>query len=51
MAQKIDRAKVHQKYKGYCGYCGKVITLKEMQVDHMKPRWSAKDDTKTSFHK
>lgn len=49
MAQKIDRAKVHQKYNGRCGYCGKVITIKEMQVDHMMPRWSAKDNTIHDF--
>ena len=35
---KIDRAKVHSKYNGHCGYCGKAITLKEMQVDHMIPK-------------
>ena len=32
---KIDRQKVHQKYSGHCAYCGKVITIKEMQVDHI----------------
>lgn len=37
---KIDRAKVHAKLDGHCGYCGRWIALKEMQVDHMKPRWS-----------
>jgi len=46
---KVDRIKVHQKYDGHCGYCGKDITLKEMQVDHMKPRWSANDDTIHDF--
>lgn len=43
MAQKVDRIKVHQKYGGHCGYCGKSIELKEMQVDHISPKWSAKD--------
>lgn len=45
MAKKIDRSGVHGKYDGHCGYCGKSITLKEMQVDHMNPVWSAKDNT------
>lgn len=32
---KIDRQKVYQKYGGHCAYCGKEITIKEMQVDHI----------------
>lgn len=35
---KIDRKAIWQKYGGRCAYCGCVITLKEMQVDHVKPR-------------
>jgi len=35
---KIDRIKVYEKYNGHCGYCGKEIALKEMQVDHMIPK-------------
>lgn len=35
---KIDRAKVHSKCGGHCGYCGKAIALKEMQVDHIQPK-------------
>jgi 5-methylcytosine-specific restriction endonuclease McrA len=37
---KIDRVKVHEKYNGCCGYCGKQIALKEMQVDHITPLWT-----------
>jgi 5-methylcytosine-specific restriction endonuclease McrA len=37
---KIDRAKVHSKYNGHCGYCGKEINIKEMQIDHMIPKIS-----------
>lgn len=33
------RVFVHNKYSGHCGYCGKEITYKEMQVDHIKPQW------------
>jgi 5-methylcytosine-specific restriction endonuclease McrA len=32
---KIDRVAVHAKYDGHCAYCGKMITIKEMQVDHI----------------
>lgn len=32
------RMLVHSKYNGHCAYCGKKITVKEMQVDHMNPK-------------
>ena len=32
---KIDRQKVYEKYNGHCAYCGKAITIKDMQVDHI----------------
>jgi len=35
---KIDRNKVHAKYGGHCSYCGKEITVKEMQVVHIEPK-------------
>lgn len=35
--KKIDRIKVYEKYDKHCGYCGKLITLKDMQVDHILP--------------
>lgn len=31
---KIVRQKVYEKYDGHCAYCGKPITIKDMQVDH-----------------
>ena len=36
---KINREEVHKKLNGHCGYCGKEITIKEMQVDHVIPKW------------
>jgi len=33
----IDRQKVLKKHNGHCAYCGKEITLKTMQVDHIIP--------------
>lgn len=35
---KIDRVLVHSKYNGKCAYCGKDITVKDMQVDHVIPK-------------
>lgn len=34
---KINREEVYNKCDGHCGYCGKEITIKQMQVDHIKP--------------
>ncbi len=42
--KKEVREKIYRKYDGHCAYCGKEITYKEMQVDHIKPifrGWSA----------
>ena len=41
----IDRQKVYEKFNGHCAYCGKVITVKEMQVDHIvsKRRYGTDD--------
>lgn len=35
---KIDRNKVYQKYDGHCAYCGEIINIKDMQVDHLIPK-------------
>jgi hypothetical protein len=35
---KIDRVKLHGRYGGRCAYCGKSISIKDMQVDHITPR-------------
>lgn len=34
---KINRISVYDKCGGRCAYCGISITLKQMQVDHIKP--------------
>lgn len=33
---KAERKKVYEKCNGHCAYCGCDITLKNMQVDHVK---------------
>ena len=35
---KVDRQKVYEKYNGHCAYCGKAISIKDMQVDHILPQ-------------
>lgn len=42
---KIDRQAVYAKYDGHCAYCGKEITIKEMEVDLVIPqRYHGTDD-------
>lgn len=33
---KTKRLEVYNKYEGHCAYCGKVISIKDMQVDHLE---------------
>jgi 5-methylcytosine-specific restriction endonuclease McrA len=40
----IDRQEIYNKYTGHCAYCGKEITLKEMQIDHLNAQLWAKLD-------
>jgi 5-methylcytosine-specific restriction endonuclease McrA len=35
---KKERLQVYNKYGGHCAYCGNVIELKDMQVDHIIPQ-------------
>lgn len=35
---KKKRELVYSKHDGHCGYCGKEIEYKEMQVDHIHPK-------------
>lgn len=44
------RKKVYEKFDGHCAYCGREITLEEMQVDHVQPiRNGGTDDFKNLF--
>ncbi|RPH72961.1 HNH endonuclease, partial [bacterium] len=38
---KINRQDVYDKFQRRCAYCGKEISIKEMQVDHIHPRMLA----------
>lgn len=39
--KKEIRLQVYNKYGGHCAYCGKAIEYKDMQVDHIEPRYNA----------
>jgi 5-methylcytosine-specific restriction endonuclease McrA len=49
--QKIDRKEVHSKCNGHCGYCGKEIAVKEMQIDHMEPLFRNHTDKQLEYYK
>ena len=40
----IDRQAVWRKYGGHCAYCGREISLKDMQVDHKIPKSNGGSD-------
>ena len=44
--KKEIREKVYNKYKRHCAYCGKEIEYKNMQVDHIIPKWHNWSDEK-----
>lgn len=33
------RQQVYEKHGGHCAYCGREIEYKDMQVDHIKPKY------------
>ena len=37
----MNRKAVYQKYNGKCAYCGQEIEYKNMQVDHLHPKFLA----------
>ena len=43
--KKINREEVYNKCGGHCAYCGNEITIKQMQIDHIKPLYRNDDDT------
>ena len=41
----VDRVKVWEKYGEHCAYCGCDISLEEMEVDHLIPKYKDGDDS------
>lgn len=48
---KIDREEVYNKCNGRCAYCGKNITIKQMQVDHKEPLFRNYTDMQLEWYK
>lgn len=46
---KIDREQVYSKFDGHCAYCGEEILFKEMQVDHVIPKYNFKQRVHNKF--
>lgn len=42
---KTTRQKVLDKYGGHCAYCGKVLDLKTLRVDHLHPHYRGGEDS------
>jgi len=42
---KTTRQKVLDKYDGHCAYCGKILDLKTLRVDHLHPRYLGGEDS------
>ena len=36
---KKTREIIHSKYDGHCAYCGAEITVKQMEIDHIIPKY------------
>jgi 5-methylcytosine-specific restriction endonuclease McrA len=47
---KIDRQEVYNMCDGHCAYCGKDITLKQMQVDHKEPLFRNSTDKELTYY-
>jgi 5-methylcytosine-specific restriction endonuclease McrA len=45
----MNRELIHQKYKGKCAYCGKDITVKNMQIDHVIPKYHGGTNEETNL--
>jgi len=48
--QKLDRKKIYDKYQGHCAYCGVEITMKQMHVDHVHPRFRGGEDDENNLN-
>jgi 5-methylcytosine-specific restriction endonuclease McrA len=43
------RERIHQKYHSRCAYCGDVITIKQMEIDHLKPIYRGNGSVNPAF--
>jgi 5-methylcytosine-specific restriction endonuclease McrA len=47
---KINRQQVYDKCGGHCAYCGKDITMKQLQVDHIQAHWHTVSEEEAKRH-
>jgi len=47
--KKEERIKIYNKLDGHCAYCGELIKLKDMQVDHIIPQRNFEMSIKNNF--
>ncbi len=50
VVMKINRVAVYGKYNGHCAYCGREITQKQMQVDHIIPHYRTGNNDLENLH-
>ena len=41
---KVQRTDIYRKYGGRCAYCGRIISLEDMQIDHLVPKYRTLSD-------
>lgn len=50
---KVDRQKVFNKYGGRCAYCGVIIVIDKMHIDHIRPKhnfYNGRIDKVPNYH-
>ena len=48
--KKIDRKTVYDKCAGHCAYCGCVLSMEGMQVDHIHPKYRGGTDDSNNLN-
>ena len=47
---KMDRKIILNKFQGHCAYCGCQISMDDMQVDHIIPKWKGGSDAANNLN-
>jgi len=50
MNKQLIRIEVYNKFEGHCAYCGEKITINQMQIDHIIPKYNFEVDIKNAIH-
>lgn len=46
----MDRKTILDKFQGHCAYCGCEISIDDMQVDHIIPKWKGGSDAANNLN-